>query len=91
MVINGRLYYLYADSAFILRWWRQIAFNRIVATLAQNAFNAAVDSDRESIEWSYKDVKQQFTMIDFLGMMKVRKAQIALNYKMSVLLWNPKA
>lgn len=44
---------------------------------------------RTVVEWNYKDLKQQFTVNDFLRFLKVRQA-IALIFKTSVVLWNMK-
>lgn len=67
-----------------------MGYNRALATPQQFEFNAAMSSVREAVEWSYKDIKQQFTTMDFARMLKVRKAPIAQMYKMSILLWNVK-
>lgn len=45
---------------------------------------------RESYEWSYKKVKQHFTSIDFVHMLKVQKSSIVEFLNMSVLLCNIK-
>lgn len=85
--IKGQQFYVYGNSAFIMRTWMQIAFNRSVATIAKNLFNNAMSSAREAVEWGYKDVKQKFTTLDISRILKVSKASIALMYKMDVWLW----
>lgn len=88
--IDNRQYYLFGDSAFIMRPWCQVAFNRTIATPEQKVFNTKMSRARVCVEWSYKDVKQQFTKTDFARSFMLRKAPVALEYKMSVLLWNLK-
>lgn len=90
LLIDAQQFYIYGDPAFVLRPWMQVGFNRAFATPAQHTFNAAMSSAREAVEWSYKDTKQQFTTMDFRRMLMVRKAPVALMYKMSILLWNVK-
>lgn len=89
-VINGVQFYLYAESTFILRPHLQLALNRSTATAAKQLFNNGMSSLHETFEWIYKDVKHQFTTVEFYRMLKVRKAPFALIYKMSVLLGNCK-
>ena len=40
------------------------------------------------MEWSYKAIKQNFTVMDFKRKLKVLEAPIAVSYISSVLLWN---
>lgn len=58
--IDGEQFYFYVESAFILRPYLQISFNRNTGTVTvlQQLFNAAISSDPEIFRWSYKDVKQ---------------------------------
>lgn len=70
--------------------WCKISFNKSAATLTQSNFNTAVSSVQEAMEWSYKEVKQQFTIVDFSRMLKVWKVPFALQNKISELFWNLK-
>jgi hypothetical protein len=49
-----------------------------------------MSSFREPVEWSYKDIKQMWTIVDFPRKLKVKEAPIALLYICGVLLWNIK-
>lgn len=59
-----------------------------MANDARLLFNRSMNQGRTAVEWSYKDVKQQFTSQDFKRSLKCRKAPIAIMYLSSVLLWN---
>lgn len=86
----GQQFYVYVYSAFMMHSWLPITFNRSVATPAEHMFNTAMSNAWNAVEWSYKDVKQQFTTLYKSRSLKVRKASIALTYKMGLLLWNLK-
>lgn len=87
-VISGTQHYVYGDSAFIMSPRLQVAFNRTFVTLEQAVFNTDMSGPREGVEWSYKDVKQQFTSMDFSRTLKFLEAPNEPMYKMSALLWN---
>lgn len=84
--INNQHFSIYDDSAPIMHLRTQIAFNRHVTTALQVLFIVAMTRARQVVAWSYEDVKQEFTTIDFFSRLKVPKAQIALIYKMGVFL-----
>lgn len=89
-VVDGEQLYVYGDDAFIMRPWIQITFNRTVVTIQQIEFSKSMSGAREAVKWSYKDIKKQFTAVDFARMLKVCKAPTELMYKMIVFLWNLK-
>lgn len=88
MVINGKQYCIYGDSAYLLRPWLQTAQPRLHATAAELVYNTAMSAVREAIEWTYKDVKQFWTSQDFRRSLRVRRAPVSLLYKSAALLWN---
>lgn len=90
MVMDGRQFYLYADAAYVLKPWMQIAFNPAFATPPQIVHNHAMNAARVAVEWSYKDVKQMWSSQDFKRMLKVRQAPVSLMYLGAALLWNIK-
>jgi hypothetical protein len=47
-----------------------------------------MNSVRIAVEWSYKDIKQNWTSVDYKRKLKVREAPIAINCLCAVLLWN---
>ena len=72
LLINGRQYYLYADAAYMLRPWMQIAFPRAGATAEEEAYNTRMSAVRVAVEWNYKDLKQLWSLSDFSRGLKVR-------------------
>ena len=56
--VEGSYYYIYGDSAYLLRPWMQRPFSRGLSTAEQLAFNTAMSEVRVSVEQTYKDVKQ---------------------------------
>lgn len=83
-------YHLYADAAYVMRPWLQVAYPRETATPEQMVYNASMNAARTSVEWSYKDVKQNFTTVAFQRKMKVREAPVAIMYKVACIFWNLK-
>lgn len=88
LLIDGQQFYIYGDQAYMIRPWLQVAFSRAWASEQQIQFNTAMSSVRETVEWSYKDLKQMWSSQDYTRMLKVRKAPVALMYKGAALLWN---
>ena len=90
MVVDGKQYCLYADAAYILRVYLQVAFPRASATPTHRVYGALMSAVREAVEWTYKDLKQMWSSQDFKRQRKIRKCPIALLYKAAELLWNVK-
>lgn len=88
LLVDGRQYCIFGDSAYVLKPWLQTAFPRVGSTSAQEAYNTAMSMMREAVEWTYKDLKQIWTSQDFKRQLKVLQSPIALLYKSSALLWN---
>lgn len=66
----------------------QIAYPRFTATEEQLDYNKAMNAVRIAVEWSYKEVKESFTINDFKRKLRVREAPIGLLYINAVLLRN---
>lgn len=90
LMIEGEQFYVYGDNGFVMRPWMQIGFAPSLAGPYESMYNSAMSSAREAVEWSYKDLKQNFVSNDFRRQLKVRKAPIALMYRASAVLWNMK-
>lgn len=88
--VGATQFCLYADQAYILRPWLQVGFHSIHSTGEQGEFNSCNNVGRTAVEWSYKDVRQAWTTVDFQRKMKVRESPVALQFIGSVLLWNIK-
>jgi hypothetical protein len=52
------------------------------------AFNASMSKVRVTVEWSFRDVKQYFTHVDFPRKLRLRETPAGLLYVSSVMLWN---
>lgn len=50
-LIDGEQFYFYADSAFIVRPWVQVAFATAVETVEQSIFNSSMKAALEPAEW----------------------------------------
>lgn len=90
LLINGVRCCIFADAAYILRAWLQVAYPRLNATVLQQAYNTSMNGGRTCVEWSYKDTRQSWTAIDFQRKMKVRESPVALLNIGAMLLWNVK-
>lgn len=88
LFIDGEWYYIYGDSAYLLRPWLLRPFTRGVCSGPEAVFNTRMSEARVCVEQNYKDVKQLWCSQDFARRMKVRQSPISLLYKMSVLLTN---
>lgn len=88
LLIDGEYYYIYGDSAYMLRPWMQRPFQHGLCSAQEAIFNAAMSAVRVTVEHSYKDIKKYWTSQDFARMLKVRKAPISLLYRSSCLLFN---
>lgn len=86
--VNGDQFYVYADSAYMLRPYMIVPYCAMGASVEQMAFNAAMSSVRVAVEWNYKDLKQVWATNDYARLLKVRKAPVAILYKASALLLN---
>ena len=88
LYIDGEWYYIYGDSAYLLRPWMQRPFTRGICSDGESDFNTRMSEVRVSVEQNYKDLKQLWCSQDFARRLKVRHAPIGLLYKMSALLTN---
>lgn len=88
MYIAGIQYYIYGDSAYLLRPWMQLPYFRDMATAEQVGFITAMSKVRVAVEHNYKDLKQYWISQDLARNLKVRQAPIAVLYKASAILLN---
>ena len=87
-VIDGTQYYIYGDSAYLLRPWMQRPFVREFATPAQLEFNTAMSALRILVEHNYRDLKQWWCSQDYARNLKVRQAPIGILYQASTIMLN---
>lgn len=92
LLIDGTQYYVHGDSAYVnhVRAWILCGFPRAYETPFTAAFNRSKNRSRTSVEWSYKDLKQMFTSLDFKTALKIRKIPVGIVYTVSCMLWNVK-
>lgn len=86
--IDGEWFYIYGDSAYLLRLWMQRPFTRGTCSAEEGTVNTRMSEARVSVEHNYKDVKQLWSSQDFARKIKVRLAPVGLLYRMSALLTN---
>lgn len=87
LLVEGRQFYLFGDSAYSLRPWMQRPFIGN-CNGEQNDFNRRMSAVRVSVEHTYKDLKQQWQSQDYPRNLKVRKSPVGLLYRSAALLWN---
>ena len=85
---EGKQYCIYGDSGYNQRWFIDVPFQGSNIFPAQCAFNKAMSSVRISVDWIFKEVKLQFSAIDFKRKMKVREHPVGMIYLASILLSN---
>lgn len=90
LVLDEEQYYIFGDAAFVLRPRLRVVFKRVFATGDEMNFNPAMNSAYATVEWVYKDTKQQFTTMNYRRILMDRKALISPTSTKSVLLWSVK-
>lgn len=86
--VDGRQFYIYGDSAYLLRPWMQRPFLTAFASLPELRFNADMSSLRVLVEHNYRDLKQFWCSQDFARNLKVRLSPVGLLYKSSAIMLN---
>jgi hypothetical protein len=91
LVVNDRQLCLVADSAYTLHPWLQKMFpGTNNANDEIQAFNKALSGARVAVEWSYKDIRQTWTSLDFKRKLKLNESPVGLLWISGCLLWNLK-
>lgn len=88
LLINGRHFYIFGEAAYVLRPYMQCPWSTVVASDNEKAFNRAMNGLCVNVEWLYKEFKHYWTLNDFAGYLKARRAPIALMFKASGLFLN---
>lgn len=88
MTINGRQFYMFGDSAYLLFPWIIRPFLRDLERAEKEEFNTSMSFVRVSVEQNWKDLKQLWTMQDFARNHKIHPAPIGLLYHASTILHN---
>lgn len=88
LVIDGQQFWLYGDADYIIRPWLWTSVPGEGASAKDAAYNTAMSSVWEAVEWKCKDMKQTWSSGNYKRHFKVREAPNNLQYKAAVLLWN---
>lgn len=88
LLLGDRQWYIFRDSAYVLRPWMIRLFAKEFATLDELSFNAVMSSRRVVVEHSCRDLKQYWCRQDYVRHLKVRAAPFGLLYKASAILLN---
>lgn len=88
LLIGEVQYYVYGDSAYVLRAWLQIGFDGHHLTPAEKEFTTVMSQMRVAVEWTFKDVKQLFLSLDHKRKLKLGEGLVGLQYQCTMLFWN---
>lgn len=85
---DGQPLFIYGDPAYGVGPHILSPYKGPVVTRKEASFNAKMSRVRESVEWIFKEVSQQFTYLDFARSHKILLSPCGLLYLVSVLLCN---
>jgi nuclease HARBI1 len=77
---NGRVYALYADSAYPQCAWIMHGFINPTCNSPEALFNTLMSKARIAVEWAFKNVTQLWQFVDFRREMKIFKTAIGQFY-----------
>ena len=86
--IDGKRFCLFGDSGYNRRWYMEVPFQGSELSAAQRAFDRAMSSACISAEWIFKEVKMQFTVMEFKRKMKLVESPIGLMFLCCMFLSN---
>ena len=84
----GAVHHLYGDPAYPLSDMLITGFKGVNLTARQRHCNARMSSVRESVEWGFGGVLQQWAWVDFEKNQKVYLQEVGMNYIAATLLSN---
>ncbi|KAH6920135.1 hypothetical protein HPB50_028877 [Hyalomma asiaticum] len=87
-LVQGRHYCLYGDPAYPLRPLLLKPYGGASLTPEQCAFNKAMSSVRQAVEWGFGKIAGLFAFVDFKKNQKIFRQNVARMYKASALLAN---
>jgi nuclease HARBI1 len=91
LLVNNRQLCLLVDSAYSLHPWLQTMFPITNATSENvQAFNTTLSQNRVAVEWSYKDIRQTWAVLDFKRKFKIKESLVGLLWITGCLMWNLK-
>lgn len=75
LLVNQEYFYIFGDSAYLLRPWMQRPLSRDLEKPNQLLFNTAMNDVRVSVEQNYKDRKRYWASQELSRNLKVQKSQ----------------
>jgi len=89
LLIDETQFGIYGDSAYIIRSWIQRGYGAWPdGDAEEQAYDGAMNRLREAVEWGFKEVKHQFTSLDFKRKLKICETSVGAQYLSGALLWN---
>ena len=85
---SGKPLYIYGDPAYGLGPHLLSPYKGPSVTADQRRWNARMSQVREVVEWSFKEVSQQFAFLDFKSNQKILLQPCAVYYLVAILLCN---
>ncbi|KAF7293443.1 hypothetical protein MIND_01121800 [Mycena indigotica] len=85
---NGDPLFIYGDPAYSVAPHILSPYRGAALTAGEAKFNRAMSTCREPVEWSFKEVIQQFPFLDFSRNQKVLLSPCGLYYLVALLLGN---
>ncbi|KIJ40659.1 hypothetical protein M422DRAFT_104672, partial [Sphaerobolus stellatus SS14] len=85
---NNHPLFMYGDPAYSMSGHIMAPYKGPAITPQQQAFNAAMSKIREPVEWTFKEITQQFSYLDFSCSQKILLTPCGLFYLISLLLCN---
>ena len=86
--VGGCQYYVHGDSGYNRRDVVDVPFQGAHLSGAQLAANRTTSSVRVTVEWSYKDVKLYWTVVDYKRKMRAGESAVGLLYIGAMLMHN---
>ena len=77
---DGPVYCLYADGAYALSAWIMHGFINPACNSPEALFNQRMSAVRIAVEWSFKNITQLFSFLDFRRQMRIFKTPVAQLY-----------
>jgi len=89
LLIYETQFCIYGHSTHILRAWIQRGYGAWPdGDAEEQAYDGAMNRLREAVEWGFREVKQQFTFLDFKRKLKICETSVGAQYLSGALLWN---
>jgi hypothetical protein len=86
--VDGRALFIYGDPAYSVSAHVLAPYKGATVTAEQSAFNSAMSHCRETVEWAFREVVQQFPFLDFSRNQKFLLSPCGLYYLVAMLLAN---